>query len=404
MSDYSIVKGGVTTPRGFKAAAAAAGIKYPGRNDVALIVSDPPAVAAGMFTTNKVKAAPVRLCRARVGAGRIRAIIVNSGNANACTGPQGDRDCRRTADVVAAALGARPREVLVCSTGTIGIPMPMDRLEKAVPAVVNGLSPKGGAAAARAIMTTDTVDKQVAVRLRVDGRAVTIGAMAKGAGMIEPNMATMLAFVTTDAAVDPAALRACLRDAVNDSLNCISVDGDQSTNDTVLVLANGAAGNRPLGPRHPDWKRFAAALRAVTFNLARRIVLDGEGATKFVTVTVAGARSRADARKAARAIANSLLVKTSWYGCDPNWGRVIAAVGYSGAAVKADRVEIRYDGQIAVEGGRAAAGFDAGRLKAVLRQKEFALRVDLGSGSASHTMLTCDCTDEYVKINGSYMT
>ncbi|MFO7535823.1 MAG: bifunctional glutamate N-acetyltransferase/amino-acid acetyltransferase ArgJ [Kiritimatiellia bacterium] len=398
------IAGGATAPAGFRAAAAAAGIKYPDRRDVALLVSDTPAAAAGLFTTNRVKAAPVLLCQARLRAGRAQAVIINSGNANACTGKQGLIDAETTARAAAKTLGLPLQSVLVCSTGTIGVPLPVDKLVRAIPAAAAALSPDGGDAAAKAIMTTDTVDKQFAVRFLIDGKPVVIGGMCKGAGMIEPNMATMLCFLTTDAAVARPALRAALREAVANSFNRISIDGDMSTNDTVILLANGAAGNKPLSPAHPQWKRFRAALGQLTLELARRVVADGEGATKCVTVTVEGARTPADARKTARAICNSLLVKTSWFGGDPNWGRVICAAGYSGARLDPDKVDIAYDGIPAVKGGMKAPAFSLATLEKILKQKTFTLAVSLHQGRSSHTMLTCDCSEEYVKINGSYMT
>ncbi len=398
------ITGGVTAPAGFRASAAAAGIKYPDRNDVALLVSDTPATAAGLFTTNRVKAAPVLLCQTRLKRGRAQAILINSGNANACTGPQGLLDSKATTRAAAAALNLPVESVLVGSTGTIGVPLPVDKLIKAIPAAVAALSRTGGDAAARAIMTTDTVDKQTAVRFQVDGRTVTLGGMCKGAGMIEPNMATMLCFLTTDAAISPAALRSALRESVEHSFNRISIDGDMSTNDTVILLANGAAGNRPLNPAHPAWPLFREALNRITLDLARRVVCDGEGATKCVTVTVDGARTPDDARRAARAICNSLLVKTSWFGGDPNWGRVICAAGYSGARLDPDKVDIAYDGKRAVKNGRRAPGFSLSTLEKILARKTFTLTVSLHLGQASHTMLTCDCSEEYVKINGSYTT
>jgi glutamate N-acetyltransferase/amino-acid N-acetyltransferase len=398
------IAGGVTAPAGFRASAAAAGIKYPNRNDVALLVSDVPATAAGLFTTNAVKAAPVLLCKARLKKGRAQAIIVNSGNANACTGARGLRDAETTARAAARALGLSPDSILVGSTGTIGVPLPVDRLVKAIPTAVACLSRTGGDAAAHAIMTTDTVDKQTAVRFLVDGKTVTLGGMCKGAGMIEPNMATMLCFLTTDAAIALPALRAALRDAVERSFNRISIDGDMSTNDTVILLANGAAGNRPLTPAHPAWPLFREALNQVTLELARRVVCDGEGATKCVTVTVEGARTPAEAKLAARAICNSLLVKTSWFGGDPNWGRVICAAGYSGARLDPDKVDIAYNGKHAVKNGCRAPGFSLSTLEKILGGKTFTLTISLHQGRASHTMLTCDCSEEYVKINGSYTT
>ena len=395
--------GGITAPQGFRAAAAAAGIK-PGRNDLALVASAVPAAAAGVFTTNRIQAAPVRLCRQRVRSGRAQAVIINAGNANACTGPQGVADARETAVRTAAALGIAEKLVLVCSTGTIGVPMPMDKMRHGIPLAVAALSPQGGPAAARAILPTDTVAKEGALRFAIDGRPVTLAGMAKGAGMIAPNMATMLAVATTDAAVAPTALRAALRAAADQSFNCVTIDGDQSTNDTLLLLANGCAGNRPLGPAHRQWPVFCAALNALTRDLALRIAADGEGATRRVTLTVQGAASAADARRAARAVAHSLLVKTSWFGADPNWGRVIAAVGYSGARVREEHVQISYDGLTVVRDGCVAGPDVLARLHRILKQKEFALTVDLHLGRGTYTVYTCDCTEEYVRINAAYMT
>ena len=369
-----------------------------------MLVSDVPAVAAGMFTTNRIQAAPVRLCRDRVRRGRAQAILVNSGCANACTGTHGWTDACRMATMAARALDIREPDMLVCSTGTIGIPMPMDRVEAAIPKLVDGLNRKGGDAAARAIMTTDTVDKQEALEFRVNGKTVRIGGMCKGAGMIEPNMATMLAFLTTDAAVAPGALKQALRDAVNRSFNRITVDGDQSTNDTILFLANGMAGNRVLKPGHPAWRLFCEAVQTICLRLACRLVKDGEGATRFVTVCVKGAASDADAQKATRAIANSLLVKTSWFGADPNWGRVIDAVGYSGARVEESKVDIRYDRLRAVRSGQKDARTPLSDLEKVLRQQSFTVEVDLHLGRGTDTVYTCDCSVEYIKINAAYMT
>ena len=403
MNTVKRIEGGVTAPRGFLASGVHAGIKA-NRADMALIVSERPAAVAGTFTLNKVHAAPVKLCRRHLAGRLAKAVVINSGSANACTGPQGMADAERTARLVAEALKTPAETVFVCSTGTIGKPLPMDKIEAGVGLTVAALSRQGGDAAAKAIMTTDTVDKQVAVEVTVAGVPVRIGGMAKGAGMIAPNMATMLAFLTTDAAVDASALQRCLSAAVDKGFNRITVDGDQSTNDTVLLLANGAAGNPALNERHPDWPAFAAAVEEVTLALAQKIVKDGEGATKFVTVTVKGAASAGDARKAARAIANSLLVKTSWFGGDPNWGRVIAAVGYSGAAVEQDQVEIAYDDLCVVRNGRAASGSSLKDLEAVLKRPAFELSVDLHLGTAADTVYTCDCSYDYVKINSEYLT
>ena len=403
MKGNGTVTGSVTAPRGFKAAGVHAGIRA-SRPDLALIVSERPAVIAGVFTTNRIQAAPVKLCRERLARRQARAIIVNSGNANACTGSQGLADAKRMAFLVAERLGLDEETVFVCSTGAIGVPLPMDKVESGIMEAVEALSKDGGASAAKAILTTDTVDKQAAAELTVDGVQVRVGAMGKGAGMIEPNMATLLAFLTTDAVVEPGALQDCLSHAVADSFNKISVDGDQSTNDTVLFMANGAAGNRALNVKHPAWDVFSAAVNKITEQIALKLVQDGEGATKLVTVKVRGAASAEDAAKAARAVANSLLVKTSWYGCDPNWGRVMGAVGYSGADVREDLVEISYDGVCIVKNGQQAPEVHVEDLKRVLARKNFVLNIDLHLGDGTDTVYTCDCTKEYVRINSKYMT
>lgn len=404
MNEFKQVGGGIAAAQGFSAAGVHAGIKKSGTLDMALVVSDPAAAMAGTFTKNRIQGATVRLCRERLRNGRASAIIVNSGNANACTGPRGLADANRMAQVTADALGTDEACVFVCSTGTIGVPLPMDCIETGIRAAARGLSADGGDAAAKAIMTTDTVDKQVAVEFAIAGQSVRLGGMAKGAGMIDPDMATMLAFLTTDAAVEPAALQECLASAVEDSFNRITVDGDQSCNDTVLLMANGAAANTPLGPGQPDWNTFVDAVNYVTRELAFKIVDDGEGATKFVTVNVRGAATIDDARTAARAVANSLLVKTSWYGCDPNWGRVIDAIGHSGADVREEYVDISYDDVQAVRGGQVASNTALADLQRVLRQDRFSVNIDLNLGDGIDTVYTCDCSEEYVRINSEYTT
>jgi glutamate N-acetyltransferase/amino-acid N-acetyltransferase len=402
MQTWTEIAGGVTAPQGFLAAGVAAGIKASGM-DMALLVSAVPAVVAGTFTQNRIQAAPVKLCRERLSGRQARAVIINSGNANACTGEPGMVDAIRMASRTAKRLEADPAQVFVCSTGTIGKPLPMDRVEAGIEAVVAALTEDGGDTAAKAIMTTDTVDKQVAATCEMDGKTVTIGGMAKGAGMIEPNMATMLGFLTTDATVPADALQACLSAAVGSSFNRITVDGDQSTNDTVLMFANGMAGTGLIMPDHPQWSVFCDAVGYVCTTLAKMIVKDGEGATRFVTITVNGAVTRDDAFAAARAVANSLLVKTSWYGGDPNWGRVIDAVGYSGAELTESSIDIRYNDVWAVKGGRAAESSLAD-LEAVLQEKTFEIVIDLNLGSGTDTVYTCDCSEEYVRINSEYMT
>lgn len=399
------VDGGVTAAQGFRASGVCAGIKA-SAPDLALLVSDVDAAVAGVFTTNAVQAAPVRWCRDVVAGGTARAVVINSGCANACTGTDGVARNRAVAGTLADALGIDARRVLVCSTGTIGKRLPVEKIQQGMGPAVAALSASGGDEAARAIMTTDTVDKQAAVNVVIGGRSVKIGGMCKGAGMIAPNMATMLAFITTDAAVEPAALQHCLAATADRTFNRISVDGDQSTNDTLLLLANGMAmeGAAPLNEKHPDWPVFLNAVETVARVLSHKIVRDGEGATKFVTVTVAGAMTSADATRAAKAIANSMLCKTAWFGGDPNWGRVICAVGYSGATVDAERVDIAFDELVAVRDGQMAADVAFADLEAIFARNAFEIKVNLNLGDATDTVYTCDCSYDYVRINAEYMT
>lgn len=394
------IKGGITAPAGFLAASIHCGIKggdTNGKEDMALIFSEWPAVAAGTFTTNKVKAAPVLVSAPRVRAGHARAIIANSGNANACTGPQGLESARRMCGAAAGALGLAGREVLVCSTGRIGVQLPIEKMEASIAKMPAKLGRYSGRVA-RAIMTSDTFPKEIAVECRIGGKPVRIGGIAKGAGMIDPNMATMLCFITTDAAIEKADFQAALRASVAQSFNRITVDGDMSTNDTVLALANGRAGNAPLKRAGGEFPIFQGALDMVTAALARKIVKDGEGVSRFIDLRLTGARTEREARLAARAVANSMLVKSAWYGGDPNWGRIMDAVGYSGARVRQERIRIAYNGLPAVEGGMPAATPMA-KLRAVAGKKEFVINVDLGVGNAGYAIWTTDLTTEYVEFN-----
>ena len=358
--------------KGFRAAGVPARIKYEGRNDVALIVSDAPCAAAAMFTTNAVAAAPVVYDRAVVKGGRVQAILANSGCANACTGEDGLRDAELSALTTAGELGIDSGHVLVASTGVIGRRLPVDRLLAGMKAAAAKLerSEAAGLAAERAVMTTDTKPKEAAVQTKIGGRTVTVGGMCKGSGMIEPNMATMLGFITTDAAVTPAMLRRALRLAVDVTFNHVVVDGDESTNDSVFLLASGAAGNACIDKAGPDFDAFVEALTAVGESLARQMAADGEGATKFVEVCVRGAKTRRDAERAARAIAKSPLAKTSWFGKDPNWGRVLAAAGYSGAAVDDRRAEVFYGRTWAYRMGRVADAAQLAKLRAAREARE----------------------------------
>ena len=406
MSAVRFITGGVCSAKGFRAAGVAAEIKYKGRNDVALLVADAPCAAAAVFTTNRVAAAPVLYDREIVKGGKVQAILANSGCANACTGEQGLKDAKLSALVTAGELGIDPRHVLVASTGVIGRPLPMDRLLaglKSAKAAL-GRTAAHGLAAEKAVMTTDTRPKEACVTTVIGGRKVTVGGMAKGSGMIEPNMATMLGFVTTDAAITSAMLRRALRLAIAKSFNSLVVDGDESTNDSVFLLASGAAGNAPITRGGADFEAFRAALEAVCVSLARQMATDGEGATKFVTVTVKGAKSEKDAARAARAVAKSPLAKTSWFGRDPNWGRVLAAVGYSGAAVEDMRAEVFYDGVWAFRRGEVADEKQLAKLAKVLKKDAFEVVVDLHLGTGGSSIYTCDLSLDYVHINADYTT
>ncbi len=401
-----MIKGGVCSARGFRAAGAAGAIKYEGRDDVALIVADRPCAAAAVFTTNKVAAAPVVYDREAVKAGEVQAILANSGCANACTGEAGLKDAELSALVTAGELGIRPEHVLVASTGVIGRRLPTERLFAGMRAAAKALgrTPAHGLAVAKAVMTTDTKPKEAAATVVIGGRKVTVGGCSKGSGMIEPNMATMLGFITTDAAASPAVLKRALKLAISKSFNRLVVDGDESTNDSVFLLASGAAGNKPVTRGGEDFELLRAALEAVCVSLARQMAKDGEGATKFVTVTVKGAKSEADAARAARAVAKSPLAKTSWFGRDPNWGRVLAAVGYSGADVVDMKAEVFYDGVWAFRRGEVADEARLSRLAKVLAKDEFEVVVDLHLGKCESSVYTCDFSLDYVHINADYTT
>ena len=406
MANCKIVKGGVCSAKGFRAAGVAAEIKYKGRNDVALIVADAPCSAAAMFTTNKVAAAPVVYDREVIRGGCVQAILANSGCANACTGEQGMKDARLSALVTAGELGIDPRRVLVASTGVIGRPLPMDRLLAGMrlAKAALGRTAEHGLAAEKAVMTTDTKPKQACATVTVGGRNVVVGGMVKGSGMIEPNMATMLGFITTDADVSSSMLRRALFRAVSKSFNRLVVDGDESTNDSVFVMASGQAGNARIVRAGADFDAFCEALEAVCVSLAKQMAADGEGATKFVTVTVKGAKTQRDADRAARAVAKSPLAKTSWFGKDPNWGRVLAAVGYSGAEVVAEKAEVFYGREWAFRRGTVADAAQLKKLEKVMDGSELTVKVDLHLGDFESTIYTCDFSLDYVHINADYTT
>ena len=406
----AVVEGGVASAKGFRAAGVAAEIKYKGRNDVALVVADVPCATAAVFTTNKVAAAPVLYDRAVLGSAGcssgVRAILANSGCANACTGTAGLKDAERSARATERELGLEKGSVLVASTGVIGRRLPVDRLLSGMKRAAKGLgsSPDHSLAAEKAVMTTDTRPKQACATCVIGGKKVTVGGMSKGSGMIEPNMATMLGFITTDAAISPRMLRRALLMAIGKSFNRLVVDGDESTNDSVFLMASGLAGNAKISHGGDGFRVFLAALESVCVSLARQMATDGEGATKFVTVTVKGAKSEKDAARAARAVAKSPLAKTSWFGRDPNWGRVLAAVGYSGADVEDMKAEVFYDGVWAFRRGKVADSAQLDRLASVMKKDSFEVVVDLHLGPYSSSIYTCDFSTEYVHINADYTT
>ncbi len=387
---------------GFQAAGIVAGIKKNGRKDLGLIFAEKTATVAGVFTTNKVQAAPVLLDRQRIPAGRCRAIVVNSGNANCCTGARGLQDAEAMARSVAAELGIPPELVLVASTGVIGEPLPVDKILSAAPQLVHALSPDGFSDLAQAIMTTDTIPKLLTARGQIDGRPYTITGVAKGAGMIRPDMATMLCFVCTDIDMPADLLQKALQTAVAGSFNRITIDGDTSTNDTVLLMAGGTSGARVRTAAH--CATFQQALDDLFVRLARMIVKDGEGVTKLVEIVVQGARTDDDARRIADTVCHSNLVKTAFFGEDANWGRIIAAAGRAGADIDPDAIDIYFDDVRMVKNGVGRGKQVEAQATAVLKKPEFTVTIDLNLGSHRASMLTCDFSIDYVKINADYRT
>ena len=387
---------------GFQAAGIAAGIKKTQVKDFALLYSEEPAAAAGVFTANRVKAAPVLISRERLKSGRGRAILVNSGCANACTGKKGIADGESLSLRIASSLKIDPREVLLASTGVIGKPLPLEVMEKALPSLVASLSAQGLADAAQAIMTTDTKPKAAISRGRVNGEEVTLAGIAKGAGMISPRMATLLVFVLTDACISAGALRKALKEGVQGSFNRISVDGDMSTNDTLLILANGRAKNREILPGTFGFKKFSSLLDGLLLALAKKTVADGEGVTKVVQIVVEGARTASEAEKAIRAVANSPLVKTAFFGEDANWGRILCAAGYSGVPLDPDRVDIFFDDVQVVRQGQGVGPETEAPSTAVMKKGEYTVRIHLHRGKKRAFLFTTDFSFDYVKINASY--
>lgn len=390
------------TPRGFLFSVAEAGIKKPGRNDMALIYSEADAVAAGTFTRNKIKAAPVRLDMTRIRSGKGRAIIVNSGNANACTGARGMRNAEEMAALAGAGLGVPEERVFVCSTGVIGVQLPMERMRPAIEEMASSPDWAGIEDAARAIMTTDAFPKLTGRKLRIGGKEGKIAGICKGAGMICPDMATMLAFIMTDIAVERKALKAALKEAVESSFNGITVEGDTSTNDTVIALANGMLGNREITTGSTHLRAFKTALSEITQELSRLIVKDGEGATKLIEVELKGARGEKQARKGALCVANSVLVKTALYGRDPNPGRIMAALGRAGIEMGEEKTDIHIGGVKVVSRGLLTDRVAEAR--EVLKGSEVRIIIDLHSGRARARVLTCDLSEEYVRLNAEYAT
>lgn len=376
-----ILKGGVTKPKGFLANGLCSGIKKSGKPDLSLIFSETPAVAAGVFTKNSIKAAPLVISEKHLKSNRAQAIIVNSGNANCFTGDPGLIYARKTTEIVAKLLKIKTRDVVVSSTGIIGKPLPFNKIAQAAPLLVKGLSKKLGHMAAKGILTTDKITKEIAVKINIGKKPVLIGACAKGSGMIEPNMATMLAFITTDAAITPQMLKAALRSSIESSFNSITVDGCMSTNDMVTVMANGLAENPLIKKQNGEFRVFTEALKYICLDLAKKIVLDGEGATKFIEVHVSGAKTLTQAKQAAKAIANSNLVKTAAFGSNPNWGRVAAAVGSLGLNITEKSIRIKFSSFI---------------------KKNISIWVDLNLGKYKATVYTSDLSFEYVRINGKY--
>ncbi len=406
------VEGGITAPKGFKAAGVHCGIKKK-EPDLALIYSEVPAVSFGMFTSNKVKAAPVHYSLRKIRR-RVQAIVINSGNANACTGERGLKDAEKMARLAAHQLEVKKDEVLVASTGRIGKPLPMSKIETGIGQAVESLSFKGGHQAARAILTTDKMTKEIAVETDISARGkgkVVIGGIAKGAGMISPNLATMLCFITTDACITEDALEEATKSAVNKSFNRISVDGDMSTNDSLFILANGLSRNKKIKTwqkkkkiklKDENFDAFCQALDLVCGSLAKLIVRDGEGATKFMEVRVKGAPFPKDARRIARAVASSMLVKTAIAGASPNWGRVMSALGAAHAKVRPHRVDVYFDELLVVKGGMGVDSIE-GKLGEVLKQDEVKITIDLHQGKDEATFWGCDLTERYVKINKRYV-
>ena len=390
---------------GFTTAGIFCGIKTNKQKDLALIFSEEPSVAAGLFTSNQVVSPTITWCQEILKSStRFRAIVVNSGNANACTGPKGMEDCKSLASKLSQKLAVEPKEILIASTGIIGVPLPINKIVKALPALSSKLSPVGWVSSAEAIMTTDLTPKFKSLSFYIGKHKITMGGIAKGSGMIHPNMATMLAFIATDASIDKKTPGRALREANNKTFNRITVDGDTSTNDMAILLANGKAKNKSIRAGSSAYDKFVEKLTQICLYLAHKIVLDGEGATKFVTIRIQGAKAKTHAHRVAKSVATSSLVKTALFGQDPNWGRIIAAVGYAGVPFNPDKVQISLNGSVLFNNGVPAYGALQSTLRKKMKSKNISIVIDLKSGIHSGEVYTCDLSYDYVRINAEYTT
>lgn len=402
LNDYDISQGSITSPQGYKACGIHCGIKRK-RKDLALIVSDKPAMVAGLFTTNRFAAAPVQVSKRVIKQGSAQAIIINSGNANACTGQQGILDAEEMIFLTGKSLGISSRKVLLASTGVIGVPLPMPVIRSGIKNAVELLSRHGGIDAAHAIMTTDTRPKHFSVHFKIGGNSCCIGGIAKGSGMINPHLATMIVIMTTDVNIRHELLQEAIKTVASETFNALTIDGEMSTNDAVLLMANGMSGNKVITTKGKDYLAFTAGLKIISHAITRELALDGEGATKLIIVTVDHARSEKDAFLVAKSIANSLLVKTAIFGNDPNWGRVISSIGATKSYINPQKVSIKFAGVQVVSHGEFVE-FDKATLQKSLMQKEIHIQVDLGVGRSKAVVYSCDLTPEYIKINASYCT
>lgn len=403
--NYTVLNKSVTAPKGFLASGIHCGVKDgTTKKDLALVYSEVPCIGAGMYTNNKVKCAPIYVTKEHLKDKKAQAIICNSGNANCCTGQDGIDKANDIANTLAEKLNIPKEDVLIASTGVIGVPINAEAIKNGIPTLIEELS-DNGSNAAEAIMTTDTVKKECAAEFLVNGTKVTIGAIAKGSGMIEPNMGTMLSFITTDLSITPELLEDALREAVNVSYNKISVDGDTSTNDTVLILANGLAENTTISEKNADYENFVEALKYVTITIAKKLAKDGEGATKLIECTVNGAKTEEEGTIFAKSVITSSLVKTAMFGADANWGRILCALGYAGLDFEPEKVDVYFEskgGNIIVCKNGASVEFDEDIAKKILIEDEITIKIDMGLGDVTVTAWGCDLTYEYVKINGDY--